>query len=68
MANYRIVSICLIMKCCGKKSGEKRVDQDQIVDRKLRSRHPHNATVKSHENHIRGRWEPDDEQTVEIVW
>ena len=36
MANYRIVSICLIMKCCGKKSGEKkRVDQDQIVDLNL---------------------------------
>ena len=27
-----------------------------------------NATVKSHENHIRGRRGPDDEQTVEIVW
>ena len=27
-----------------------------------------NATVKSHENHIRGRWGPDGEQTVEIVW
>ena len=26
-----------------------------------------NATVKSHENHI-GRWGPDDEKTVEIVW
>ena len=27
-----------------------------------------NATVKSNENHIRGRWGPDDEQTVDIVW
>ena len=26
-----------------------------------------NAIVKSHENHFRVRWGPDDEQTVEIV-
>ena len=27
-----------------------------------------NATVKTHENPIRSRWRPAEEETVEIVW